>query len=62
VPTGIGAWLGTVAVGQALRMVAGQGTAPAFVAVSLLFLGLFMLGWRVIARWFSLVDTNALCN
>ena len=55
VPGGIGAWLGTVAVGMLLRVVAGQGTAPAFIAVALCFLGLFLLGWRVVAgawaRW-----------
>jgi Protein of unknown function (DUF3054) len=55
VPAGIGAWLGTVAAGMLLRVVAGQGTAPAFVVVALCFLGLFMLGWRVLAaawaRW-----------
>lgn len=50
VPTGVGVWLCTVAVGQVLRVVAGQGTAAAFVAVSLAFLGLFLLGWRAVAR------------
>lgn len=50
VPAGIGAWLGTVAVGMALRVVAGQGTAVAFICVALAFLGLFMLGWRLAAR------------
>jgi len=50
VPTGVGVWLATVALGQALRVLAGQGTAPAFVVVSLLFLGLFLLGWRLIAQ------------
>jgi hypothetical protein len=49
-PTGTGVWLATVAVGQVLRVLAGQGTAPAFVIVSLLFLGLFLLGWRLAAR------------
>jgi hypothetical protein len=49
-PGGVGAWLGTVAVGMALRVVAGQGTAFAFVVVALVFLGLFLLGWRVLAR------------
>jgi hypothetical protein len=49
-PTGVGVWLFTVAVGQVLRMVAGQGTALAFIIVSLLFLGLFLLGWRLIAQ------------
>jgi hypothetical protein len=55
VPGGIGAWLGTVAVGMVLRVVAGQGTAVAFIVVALCFLGLFLLGWRVVAagaaRW-----------
>ncbi len=55
VPAGLGAWLGTVAVGMALRVVAGQGTAPAFIGVALAFLGLFLLGWRALAaghaRW-----------
>ena len=50
VPAGAGAWLGAVVVGQALRVLAGQGTAPAFIVVSLLFLGLFLLGWRLAAR------------
>jgi len=50
VPTGVGVWLATVALGQALRVLAGQGTAAAFIVVSLLFLGLFLLGWRLIAQ------------
>jgi len=45
-PAGLGAWLGTVAVGMILRVLAGQGTAPAFIAVALAFLALFLLGWR----------------
>jgi Protein of unknown function (DUF3054) len=49
IPAGTGAWLGTVAVGMLLRVVAGQGTAPAFIGVALAFLGLFLLGWRVLA-------------
>jgi len=48
-PTGVGVWLFTVTVGQVLRVVAGQGTALAFIVVSLLFLGLFLLGWRLAA-------------
>jgi hypothetical protein len=50
VPTGTGVWLATVALGQVLRVLAGQGTALAFIVVSLLFLGLFLLGWRLIAQ------------
>jgi hypothetical protein len=52
-PSGVAAWLGTVAVGMVLRVVAGQGTAVAFIIVALCFLGLFLLGWRLLARLFS---------
>ena len=50
VPSGVGAWLGAVVVGQALRVLAGQGTSLAFIVVSLVFVGLFLLGWRLAAR------------
>jgi Protein of unknown function (DUF3054) len=49
VPTGVGVWLATVAIGQALRVAAGPGTEIAFIAVSAVFLGLSLLGWRVAA-------------
>jgi hypothetical protein len=49
-PAGIGAWLGAVAIGMVLRVVAGQGTAVAFIGVALAFLGLFLLGWRALSR------------
>jgi Protein of unknown function (DUF3054) len=48
VPTGIGVWLSTVVIGMSLRILAGQGIAMVFIAVALAFLGLFLLGWRVI--------------
>ena len=64
VPTGVGVWAGTVIGGQLLLVISGQGTAPAFVVVSVLFLGLFLLGWRLgarfLARRYSSVDTNVL--
>jgi uncharacterized membrane protein YadS len=47
---GIPAWLVTVAVGMLLRVVSGQGTAVAFIAVALIFLGVTMLGWRLVAH------------
>jgi Protein of unknown function (DUF3054) len=50
---GIAAWLGTVAVGMLLRVVSGQGTAVAFIAVALIFLGVTMLGWRLVAQWMA---------
>jgi Protein of unknown function (DUF3054) len=49
-PEGLVIWLCTVALGMILRVVAGQGTAVAFIAVALGFLGLFLLGWRLLAR------------
>ncbi len=38
--------IATVALGMVLRVVAGQGTAIAFVVVALAFLSLFLVGWR----------------
>jgi len=38
----------TVAVGMVLRIIAGQGTAIAFVVVAVCFLGLFLEGWRAL--------------
>ena len=52
-PSGVTAWLGTVAVGMVLRVLAGQGTALSFIVVALVFLGLFLLGWRWLARFGS---------
>jgi hypothetical protein len=49
--SGVVVWLATVALGMILRVVSGQGTAAAFIVVALAFLGLFLLGWRVIARF-----------
>jgi Protein of unknown function (DUF3054) len=49
-PTGLGAWLGAAAGGMVIRVLAGQGTAAAFIVVALGFLALFLLGWRVVVR------------
>jgi Protein of unknown function (DUF3054) len=49
-PAGLVVWLCTVALGMILRVVSGQGTAIAFIIVALAFLGLFLLGWRVLGR------------
>jgi hypothetical protein len=59
VPAGICAWLGTVAFGMVLRVVSGQGTAFSFIVVALIFLGLFLLGWRVLARVVSRTTAQA---
>ena len=50
-PAGIVIWLCTVTLGMVLRVVSGQGTAAAFIVVALAFLGLFLLGWRLLARF-----------
>lgn len=47
-PTGVVIWLSTEIIGMLLRTVTGQGTALAFVLVSLGVLGLFLLGYRLI--------------
>ena len=44
---GVEVWLATVALGMILRVIAGQGTAFAFVVVALVFLGALMLGLRL---------------
>jgi hypothetical protein len=49
VPSGLAAWLGAAGAGMIIRVLAGQGTAAAFIGVALAFLGLFVLGWRVVA-------------
>jgi len=49
-PAGIAVWLCTVALGMVLRVVSGQGAAVAFIVVALAFLGLFLLGWRLLAK------------
>jgi Protein of unknown function (DUF3054) len=52
-PVGVGVWISTVALGMLLRVVSGQGTEAAFIVVALAFLGLFMLGWRLLAGRFT---------
>ena len=47
--TGVGIWAIVVAVGMVLRnVVFDDGTAASFVVVATLFLGLFLVGWRVV--------------
>jgi hypothetical protein len=58
-PTGVVIWLSTVTIGMTLRVIAGQGTAVAFIAVALGFLGLFLLGWRAAALVAARVTTRA---
>jgi hypothetical protein len=47
-PTGVGIWAIVVIGGMLLRnLVFDDGTATAFVIVATLFLGLFIVGWRL---------------
>jgi hypothetical protein len=48
--SGVVVWLCTVVVGMLLRVQFGQGTAAAFIAVALGFLGALMLGARLLAK------------
>lgn len=48
-PFGVGVWALTWGLGMALRAAAGGGTALAFVLVALGFLGLGLVGWRLVA-------------
>ncbi|WP_203433065.1 DUF3054 family protein [Jiangella asiatica] len=43
---------GRAIVLDAALVPSGQGTAVSFVVVATVFLGLFLLGWRVLARQF----------
>jgi hypothetical protein len=45
---GVEVWLATVALGMIVRVIAGQGTALAFIFVALGFLGTLMLGLRLV--------------
>ncbi|WP_042576184.1 DUF3054 domain-containing protein [Rhodococcus sp. MEB064] len=51
VPTGVIAWIGTVLVGMLLRQLTDEGTAFSFIVVASVTLGIFLLGWRAIARF-----------
>jgi hypothetical protein len=46
---GIPVWLMTVALGMLIRTAAGQGVQPSFIAVAAVVLGVFLVGWRIIA-------------
>jgi len=49
VPGGVVVVISTVTLGMILRVIAGQGTAFAFILVAFGFLGATMLGWRAAA-------------
>ena len=47
-PAGVAVWLGTVAIGMALRALTGQTVVLPVVIVALLSLAVFLLGYRLI--------------
>ena len=49
VPAGVTIWACTLVAGMLLRVISGQGTAPAFIAVAAAFLALTLVGWRAVA-------------
>jgi hypothetical protein len=52
VPTGVAAWAGALVVGMLLRNLAwDRGTAPSFIVVTAIALGVLMLGWRLLLQF-----------
>ena len=47
-PAGLTVWAVTYALGTGLRWASGRGIAPGFLIVSVLFLGLTLVGWRLL--------------
>jgi len=50
VRTGLPVWASTVVVGMLLRLLSDQGVQVSFAIVTAVVLGVFLLGWRSIAR------------
>ena len=50
---GVPVWLMTVALGMLIRTSAGQGVEPSFIAVAAVVLGVFLVGWRLVALPFA---------
>lgn len=48
VPSGVTVWVATVCLGMVLRHLVGRGTAPSFVLVATIVLGVFLIGWRAL--------------
>jgi len=56
-PGGLGAWIGAAGLGMAIRVAAGQGTAPAFIGVTFAFLALALLGWRALVFYNRIITS-----
>ena len=48
IPTGLAVWICAEVGGMVLRAFTGQGTALAFVVVSMVVLGVFLIGYRLL--------------
>lgn len=46
---GVPIWLMTVALGMLVRTANGQGVEPSFIMVAAIVLGVFLVGWRLLA-------------
>jgi len=49
-PTGLTVWVGTVAIGMAVRAAFGGGVAVSFVLVATLVTGALLVGWRAVTH------------
>lgn len=47
---GLPVWICTIVAGMVFRDVSGQGTALPFVVVATVFVGVTLLGWRLVLR------------
>lgn len=50
---GVTIWGSTVVVGLLLRFVTGQGAELSFIVVTVVAIGVLLIGWRLIARYFA---------
>jgi hypothetical protein len=48
---GVRVWVWTVVIGLVVRSASGGGTAPAFVVVAAIVLGVVLVGWRAALTW-----------
>jgi len=51
VRAGVRVWVWAVVIGLVVRSASGGGTAPAFVVVAAIVLGVFLVGWRAVLTW-----------
>jgi hypothetical protein len=51
VRSGAVVWVSTAVIGVLLRVVAGQGVQLSFVVVTVVVLGVFVLGWRAVVAF-----------